>query len=147
MNIQFACGGNKLEGWINHDSDADIRGRLPYEDGVADWVFIEHGLEHVNSHEGLAFMRECHRILKPGGVLRVCVPELRRLFMTREHMSDLILGHGHQMVYSSDSLAGMLVAAGFDAIWETGRKEIDSHWKTIGREKDDLETLRMEAVK
>jgi hypothetical protein len=41
----------------------------------------------------------------------------------------------------------MLRAAGFNAVVITDRKDCDSHWKTIGRDKDTLETLRVEAKK
>lgn len=47
------------------------------------------------------------------------------------------------------TLGNLLCAAGFhkSSITVTPRKDCDQHWKTIGREKDDLETLRMEAKK
>jgi hypothetical protein len=39
--------------------------------------------------------------------------------------------------------------AGFsnEAIHRTDRRDEDGHWKSIGRENDDLETCRMEAMK
>ena len=148
MNIQFCCGGNRLEGFNNYDADIDITQPLPFYDNSASLVFIEHGLEHINSHDALRFCREVYRILKPDGRLRVCVPELERI-EDRAHAADLILGHGHQMIYSQASLFNLLWTAGFDRlkIRTTGRAEIDSHWKVISKEKDDLETLRMEATK
>lgn len=146
MKIQFGCGSNRLPGFINHDAEVDVTKRLPYNDGVADFVFIEHCLEHVNGADGFRFMEEAHRILKPGGVLRICVPHLDRI-VDIAHCRDLIVGHGHQMVYCFANICTMLQIAGFETVSEVGRAECDSHWKVIGVAKDDLESLRVEARK
>jgi predicted SAM-dependent methyltransferase len=144
--IQFGCGGNRLEGFENHDSETDITKRLPYDDGVADFVFCEHCIEHVSGAKGFLFMEECHRILKPRGILRLCVPHLDRI-TDIAHCRDLIVGNGHEMVFNESNLITMLQIAGFDTVTITGRSEYDSHWKVIGEAKDDLETLRVEARK
>lgn len=149
MKIQFCCGGNRLEGFENFDADVDITRPLPFEDERAEYIFIEHGLEHIHVHDGFHFLKECWRVLETGGVLRVCVPVLTNL-KDRAHATDLIYGHGHQMVYSFSNLRDLLWAAGFtrSLVTETVRNEqVDSHWKVIGKEKDDLETLRIEAIK
>jgi SAM-dependent methyltransferase len=146
MKLNLGCGGNKLDGWENHDSDVDIRGTLPWGNNSVDFILLEHCLEHVSGPDGFCFMREAYRILKPGGVLRVCVPILDPK-MTKEHRADLILGHGHLMVYSPDSLCAMLLTAGFSRVDATPRRDCDGHWRAIGKEKDDLETQRMEAMK
>ena len=146
LKVQFGAGGNLLEGWINYDNNVNIAGPLPYESGVVDVILIEHCLEHVNAPDGYRFMCEAYRILKNGGVLRICVPTLAKI-SDRAHAADLILGHGHQMVYSKESLWEMLYTAGFLRIQTTARKNCDGHWKIIGKKKDDLETLRVEATK
>lgn len=148
MKIQFCCGGNRLPEFENFDAEVDITKPLQFKDRCAEFIFIEHGLEHVHVHDGFRFILECKRMLEPGGVLRICVPILSRL-TERAHAIDLIYGHGHQMVYSRDTLRDLLWAAGFDSrnIRDSDRLLIDSHWKAIGTEKDDLETLRMEAIK
>jgi predicted SAM-dependent methyltransferase len=145
MKIQFGCGGNFLTGWKNHDYDVNIIRPLPYGDAVADFVFIEHCIEHVTGPEAFRFMKEVRRILKDGGTFRVCVPELARL--DREAAEDIIVNHGHLQVFSEETLRLMLQTAGFRQIVRTERSDIDSHWRVIGKEKDDKETLRMEAVK
>jgi predicted SAM-dependent methyltransferase len=146
-NVQFCCGGNRIEGWDNHDQDtADITKRLPYGDNTVDFILCEHGLEHVNCGHGWLFLRECWRILKPDGVLRVCVPKALEM-LDLGHCIDLIIGHGHQMIYNEEILGKMMNLAGLVHAHKTERKDCDQHWKTIGLAKDDLETLRMEAVK
>lgn len=146
MKIQFGCGGNRLPGFKNHDQDVDVTKPLPYRDGVADFVFIEHCIEHVSAPDCLRFFDEAHRILKPGGVLRVCVPILDRI-KDKAHARDLVLGHGHMVVFNLQNMIDLLQLAGFETVAETGRKPCDSHWRVIGEVKDDLETLRVEATK
>lgn len=146
MKIQFGCGSNRLEGWKNHDADVNVTKRLPYGDAVAEVVFAEHLCEHISAPECLRFFDECFRILKPGGVLRICVPILDRI-TDDAHKRDLVLGHGHQVIMNFGVLSHLMHLAGFNLIAETARRDCDSHWKVIGMEKDDLETLRVEATK
>lgn len=146
MKIQFGCGGNKLPGFVNHDSEVDITKRLPYADGVADFVFAEHVVEHISAPDSLRFMDECHRILKPGGTLRLCVPILDRI-QDKAHARDLVMGHGHCVVFNLGNMIRLLHLAGFETVTETLRAPCDSHWKVITEAKDDLETLRVEARK
>ena len=83
--LHFACGTVKLPGWVNIDRDPvsdvidlswDAREPLPIVDGCVQFVYHEHFLEHLSVTEGLAFLRECRRLLMPGGVLRVAMPDL-----------------------------------------------------------------------
>lgn len=147
MNIQFGCGGNILEGWKNHDSDVDITKPLPYPNESAHAILIEHCLEHVSGPDGFRFMKEAHRILVPGGILRICVPDITRPGISADHAADLIVNHGHLMVYTQQNLEHMLWVAGFGTVTVTGRSHADGHWRVIGVEKDDIETLRVEAIK
>ena len=144
VKIQFCCGTNKLEGWINRDADCDITEPLPYRDNFADYAFCEHGLEHVSGPEALKFLDECYRILKPKGVLRICVPVQDRL--TKEHGRDIVLGHGHLTVWSTTLLFRVMELAGF-LVAISDRKPCDGHWTVIGKEKDDLETARLEGIR
>lgn len=149
VKLQFACGENRIEGWENHDSDVDLT-KLPlsYPDNHADIILVEHFVEHITSRQGVLLIDELRRILKPGGVLRVCVPVVGT-HLQRAHARDLLINHGHCQGMSRNLLLTMLWASGFELqnIKETKRRECDGHWKIIGEEKDDIETLRMEAIK
>lgn len=147
LNVQFGSGGNQLAGWENHDIETDVtKLPLPYGDNTVDTVLAEHLVEHTAGPDCFRFFRDVHRILKPGGIFRVCIPTVERIF-DREQAIDLIINHGHLQLFCRETLHQMLWAAGFDRRWDSGRKEIDGHHREIGMEKDDRETVRVEAMK
>jgi predicted SAM-dependent methyltransferase len=91
MKIHFGCGTNKFDGWINLDiipgSDvvADITARWPFEDASADFIYSEHVLEHFDIATARGIFSEIFRVLKPGGVVRIAMPDLDNLI--REYQS------------------------------------------------------------
>lgn len=52
---------------------------IPFAAGVFDGVYHSHLLEHIDREVAPDFIKECHRVLKPGGILRVVVPDLEKL--------------------------------------------------------------------
>jgi len=78
-------------GWVNidvHDLGAfaqqhgyqftrhDVRQGLPYPTGAVDLIAACHFLEHLTYEEGLRFLRDCRRALKPdSGAMRIIVPD------------------------------------------------------------------------
>ncbi len=58
------------------DFGADLRYPLRIPDASIDGIFTEHTLEHLSYGEADALLAECHRILGPGGTLRVVLPDL-----------------------------------------------------------------------
>ncbi len=65
----------------------DLRKGIPFPDGVFDAVYHSHVLEHFSKSEALPFLKECRRVLKPGGIIRVVVPDLER--MARLYLESL----------------------------------------------------------
>ncbi len=49
---------------------------IPYPDRCATYVYSSHFLEHLFHEDAVRVLREMHRVMKPGGVVRVCVPDL-----------------------------------------------------------------------
>lgn len=145
LKLNLGCGGNILPDFENRDADCDITKPLPWPDNSVDYILIEHCLEHVTGPEGFSFMKEARRILKDGGTLRICVPQLKNVDAYKK--IDLIINHGHVMVYCYENLVLMLEAAGFKGMHTTERKDCDGHWRVIGEALDTAETLRIEATK
>ena len=55
---------------------ADVSKRIPSADASADFAYSSHMIEHLSRWQALAFFRECRRVLRPGGVLRLATPDL-----------------------------------------------------------------------
>lgn len=53
-----------------------LKCRLPFEDGSVSYCYTSHFLEHMPRHKALQLLREVHRVMEEGGVLRVIVPDL-----------------------------------------------------------------------
>jgi len=54
----------------------DVRRGLPYPDGSARYVYSSHMIEHLAPWQAAALLRECRRVLEPGGVIRLVTPDL-----------------------------------------------------------------------
>jgi len=105
----------------------------PWEDGSLDGILASHILEHFDCLTSLALVRECRRVLAPGGVLRVSVPDAayfravhaednaanaERLFGQPLYGGQTMLDYafffiGHRQTFCEDSLWCLLVNGGF----------------------------------
>lgn len=85
--VNIACGNSYVDGWLNLDyapvsaavKQANLLGRLPLEDDVAEVVYSSHFLEHIPRRRVPGFLAECFRVLKPGGRIRLVLPDLEEL--------------------------------------------------------------------
>jgi predicted SAM-dependent methyltransferase len=85
--LNLGCGGQVHPDWINMDLvpgapgviACDLSRGIPLPDGHCRVVYHSHVLEHLRRPDAMPFLRECHRVLAPGGVLRVVVPDLESL--------------------------------------------------------------------
>ncbi len=59
--------------------------RLPFPDESMKAVYASHVLEHIPSDALDSLFEEFHRILEPGGILRVVVPNLRENLIATMH--------------------------------------------------------------
>lgn len=84
--LNWGCGTEPPEGWINCDiKDApgidiscDIREGLPLEASSLDYVVSIHALPELPYPDVEPALTELHRVLKPGGVLRLGLPDLEK---------------------------------------------------------------------
>ena len=65
----------------------DILQGLPFPDNTFDVVYHSHVLEHLPKNEAPGFVKECFRVLNPGGILRIVIPDLEEI--TREYLRQL----------------------------------------------------------
>jgi predicted SAM-dependent methyltransferase len=92
--LHLGCGPRVEPGWLNadkFDARADIYvnayNRLPFADGTFAIVFCEHMIEHLRIDKVPSFLREVHRVLRPGGLFRVTCPDLG-LFIAKYAAGD-----------------------------------------------------------
>lgn len=69
-----------LEPYPGVDRVLDVRDGLPFEN--VEYVFSEHFLEHFDLDDGLALLRECRRVLREDGILRLTTPNLDWVWAT-----------------------------------------------------------------
>ena len=72
------CGPEYDQVAIDMVPPADIVGDvrdLPFPSDYVDLVYASHLLEHISEHETECVLREWRRVLKPGGELRIRVPD------------------------------------------------------------------------
>lgn len=85
--INLGSGHWKFEGWINADLDlgsqpdvcVDLGSGLPFQTGSAHLIHNEDFIDQLDLERARVFLLECHRILRPGGVLRTLTPDLEQL--------------------------------------------------------------------
>jgi predicted SAM-dependent methyltransferase len=81
--VNIGCGDRPTPGWINLELRSasnvhfwDCRRGLPFSDNTVKAIYAEHTFEHFDlDTEGQHFLCESLRCLRPGGVLRVVVPD------------------------------------------------------------------------
>lgn len=84
--LNLGCGNHFHPAWTNADLHGrpgvvqhDLRGALPFANGSFEAVYHSHVLEHLPHAEAPGFLRECARVLRPGGIIRVAVPDLETI--------------------------------------------------------------------
>ncbi len=82
--LNLGCGSTFHPDWVNvdvapkppHVLGYDLRQGVPFAENLFDAVYHSHVLEHFSRQNARMFLQECLRVLKPGGVLRVVVPDM-----------------------------------------------------------------------
>ncbi|MEK8090578.1 class I SAM-dependent methyltransferase [Thermithiobacillus plumbiphilus] len=147
-NLQFlhlGCGRIYFDGWLNIDLDSpvadlnlDLSQPLPLANGSVHYIYNEHFMEHLDLASGMRLLAECRRVLQPGGVLRIAMPDLDYLLdkykgewrdqdwlrwpeyqfvETRAQMLNMAMREwGHQYLYNREELELRLRQCGFTKI-------------------------------
>ncbi|MDT5271688.1 MAG: hypothetical protein QOH49_3874 [Acidobacteriota bacterium] len=144
----------KSHDFLHHNLDYGI----PLPDASVDYVYSSHWLEHLYREDAERLMREAYRVLKPGGCIRTCVPDLEHavrqyLKGNKEHALSYFfcpsksgaLGR-HHYLYDAELLAALLREAGFRE--PTRRAYREGLTPDIDKlDNRPEETLYMEAIK
>jgi predicted SAM-dependent methyltransferase len=174
LKLHLGCGKTFKPGWINidlwphADLALDMRRPLPFEDGSCALIYSEHFLEHIDYPEPVVgLLRECYRVLRPGGVFSVGVPDTewpiaeyaglshQGYFETAkrqwhpawcqtemEHLNfHFRQGDEHRFAYDFKTLRKALVGVGFELVVA---RDFDADLDSAGRA---LGTLYVDATK
>jgi SAM-dependent methyltransferase len=151
LRLDFGSGAERVRsGWHsvdlmnpNADLQLDLRRPLPFRDGAVAEIHSEHFFEHLEYLEGRRLLRECLRVLEPGGRLSLGVPDpepLLRAYLDRDlgwfgapaswaatttgwhepewtpmqHLNFLFhQGRDHRFIYDFETLSRSMEDAGF----------------------------------
>lgn len=171
LRLHLGSGGEHKPGWVNIDLLGDpvevawnLARPLPFGSSSVSAVFHEHLLEHLPLRAGAILMTECYRLLKPGGILRVGVPDAGRLIRSygsdRSYLEalhpdrptamlavqELFYWHRHCAMFDTETLCLFFRASGFPDPREReyGDSDLDEAPDT---ERRRAETLYVEARK
>jgi predicted SAM-dependent methyltransferase len=167
VNLHFGCGDRILPEWVNLDAYAcdgismelDLQGELPLSDSSVRWIFTEHVLEHIDRSRIRSIFSEFHRVLAPGGVARILVPDLQfycRAYLdgdvkaittrlphthtTADAVNSVFNDHFHRFVYDFDTMRIELEGAGFRDVIQCNYGESQHHGLALD---SDLESRRV----
>jgi predicted SAM-dependent methyltransferase len=147
--LQVGSGQVRLPGWLNTDIlwgnfYLDISRRLPLPGATFLYAFGEHVIEHITERQGVELLRELYRVLRPGGVVRMTTPDLKKIIALYEDRNpaitraeyalflDQMTGKlndracqifnnymrlwGHLHVYDEEDLAAKMRGVGFERV-------------------------------
>jgi len=176
VKLHLGCGKRFIPGFIHVDvlDYPHVDHRLPadnlsiFGDNSVDLIYACHLLEHFKRGDTEKVLREWHRILRPGGILRIAVPDFDKLVEVYQKYKDigLILGplcgrqdhefNVHYNVFNFISLRALLLKVGFKIArkydWkQTEHANVDDFSQAyiphMDKENGILISLNVEAVK
>lgn len=178
MKLHLGCGRRYIPGFVHVDlmraPHVDIVGpvqKLPLADATASLIYASHVLEHFGRYEYKEVLAEWFRVLKPGGTLRLAVPDFAAcasiyyesgLVDGLSGLVGLIVGGQrdgndyHKMIFDEPFLRRALLSTGFTAVrrWDwrsTEHSGIDDYSQAyiphLRKADGRLMSLNLEALK
>ena len=174
--LHWGCGSWRPDGWINSDQkegpgidiSCDIRNGLPLETGSIDYAVSIHALPEVPYPDLGVVLGELRRVLKPGGVLRLSLPDLDRTIraylrgdsshfpIPDEDAASLgakfvvhLIWYGYtRTFFTHDFIVEQLFKAGFTRVEQCAYRETRSpHPEIVELDNREEESLFVEAIK
>ena len=151
----------------------DATKELPLQNNSVEVVYSSHMLEHLDRNKVVLFLKEAYRILCPGGLIRIAVPDIKILVdqyietgdadifikSTRlcapsptsfiQKLRFLLVGaRNHQWMYDGNSLSRLIMKHGFTEVNVTpaGQTRILNH-EPLDLCERESESLYVEALK
>ena len=157
LRVQFGCGPEPKPGWLNTDMwpgpwakpdlCLDVSRDLPFASGSVAEIYSEHMFEHLDYPSAAChFLAECFRVLAPGGIMTIGVPDHDGIYERYQSVlsgslpmpepnAHNVIGHPleelnfcfhqggeHKFLYNEEFLIKLLVHFGFST---AHRREFD----------------------
>jgi SAM-dependent methyltransferase len=174
--LNWGCGEHTAPGWINSDANGeggadlvcDIRQGLPLEESSVDYAVSVHAFPELAYPEVVPALQELRRVLKPGGVLRLVLPDLQKGIEAFIHGNDdyflvdesevrsrggrfivHLLWYGYsRTLFTADFVEELLVRAGFADVAECQYRRTPSRFPGIVElDNRESESLFVEGTK
>ena len=175
--LNVGCGPYPKPEFINLDytwnPNIDIcwditRKPYPLESGSLEGIYTEHCLEHIEFKDMKENLKEFYRLLKPGGVVRIVMPDgeiyldiyQRRKQGSTELMpfeegyispmariNGIFRNHGHRFIYDFETMKRLMEEVGFKTIKKCSYRNGTDQRLLIDQEWRSPESLYVEAVK
>ncbi len=140
IRLNIGCGTAPIAGFVNLDREpggdlqVDVANGLPFADASVQTIFSEQFIEQLSQGDGVAFLRECRRVLVPNGVVRIATVDFDALmskyasdwrdqpwlterdygFLANrcEMLNTAMRAAGHHWLYNEDELVRLAAEAG-----------------------------------
>jgi Methyltransferase domain len=174
--LNWGCGLHPKPGWVNSDIkegpgidvSCDIRNGLPFESDWFDYVVSIHALPEIPYPDLGRALAELRRVVKPGGFVRLCLPDLDRAiaayqrhddayFLVPDEVARSIGGklivqltwYGYsRSLFTNDFIEELLDEAGFAEVIRCAYKQTASQYaEIVDFDNRENESLFVEAVK
>jgi SAM-dependent methyltransferase len=174
--LNVGCGLNPAAGWLNLDWRAqegvdlccDLRGPVPLADRCIDYAVAIHVLQDLAWADIPLALAELRRVLRPGGVLRLGLPDLDRAIeayrrgdaayfyvpdadarsLGAKLVTQIVWYGSVRTPFTFDFAHELLTNAGFSRIARSAFRRTDSeHAQIVELDNRERETLFVEAVK
>lgn len=177
LNLGSGPRGIKSKNWLNIDGFkdknvefvCDFSKDLPFDDATFNGIFCEHVMEHFDFENGQKLLKECYRVLKPNGIMRIIVPDGKKILESyfnnpkqlidyKKSQTDCAMEsvnqffyqrYEHQCIYDEDYIKYQLLKVGFKSYNKTLFRETSFNEKKIllDDEKYLWESLYIESKK
>ncbi len=136
LKLHLGCGSKRIEGFVNIDATYipgvdrvdNVRHLRAFEPGTVDVIYASNVLEHLGRWEYMPALQRWHELLRPGGIVRLSVPDFQALaeyyLETRDLATMYCALHGgqdtplnvHLWCWDFDMLKKDLETAGFTGV-------------------------------
>lgn len=148
MKLHLGCGKKLIHGWTNVDIDPSVKPDVvddvftlnAFNGNSAEVIYASHVLEHATREKAAKALIRWYDVLKPGGILRIAVPDIQaaiQWYWMTGNLDDIkgLLWGGqktphdfHYTGWDEDALTRSLGAIGFKDVKRYDWRATEHYW-------------------